>query len=48
MGNELTKAQLKRWLDQEVKEVKNPDMRKILRNKRKQKKKKIAKNYGLK
>jgi len=47
MGNELTKAQLRRWLDREVKEAQNPDRRKLLKRKREQKKKEIAKNYGL-
>lgn len=48
MGNQLTKAQIRKWLDDAVKEAKNPDMRKVLKDKRRQKKKTIAKGYGLK
>lgn len=48
MGNQLTKDQLRRWLDREVKEAKNPDPRKIIKNKREARKKKVAKKYGLK
>jgi len=46
MGNEKTKAQLIRFLDNAIKEAKNPDQRKILKKKRDLKKKEVAKNYG--
>jgi len=46
MSNEKTKAQIRRWLDNAVKEAKNPDQRKILKKKRDLKKKVVAKNYG--
>ena len=46
MGNEKTKKQIKDWLDQAVKEAKNPDLRKVLKKKRELKKKEIAKSYG--
>lgn len=48
MGNELTKQQLRNWLDKSVKEAKNPDPRKLMREERKKKRKQIAKGYGLK
>ena len=47
MSNEKTKAQIRRWLEESVKEAKNPDMRKVLKKKRELRKKVIAKNYGL-
>jgi len=47
MGNEGTKAQIRRWLENAIREVKNPDMRKILKKKRELKKKTVARNYGL-
>jgi hypothetical protein len=46
MGNEKTKAQIKRFLENAIKEAKNPDQRKILKKKRELKKKEVAKNYG--
>ncbi|MFA5395223.1 MAG: hypothetical protein WC346_04315 [Methanogenium sp.] len=46
MGNEKTKKQIRDWLEQSVKEARNPDMRKIIKKKRELKKKEIAKNYG--
>ena len=47
MGNEGTKAQLRRWIEEAIKKARNPDLREILKKKRKLKKKKVAKNYGL-
>jgi hypothetical protein len=47
MGNEQTKAQIKRWLDNAVKEAKNPDPRKKIKRQREQKKTKVYKQYGL-
>jgi len=47
MGNEATKAQIRNWLENAIKEAKNPDMRKILKSKRELRKKVVAKNYGL-
>jgi len=39
MGNEATKAQIRNWLENAIKEAKNPDMRKILKSKRELRKK---------
>lgn len=47
MGNEQTKAQIRRWIEKAIKEAKNPDPKKILKKKRMQKKKELYKNYGL-
>lgn len=45
-GNEHTKLQIRRFLDNAIKEAKNPDPKKKLIRKRKEKSKKIAKKYG--
>ena len=46
MGNEKTKAQLKKWIEKSIKEAKNPDPRKLMKKKRELKKKIVAKSYG--
>lgn len=47
MGNSATKKQIKDWIENAIKEAKNPDPRKLLKKQRQKKKKKIKKNYGL-
>lgn len=47
MGNEGTKAQLKRFFDRAVDEAKNPDPRKIQKHERKKRRKRVAKKFGL-
>jgi hypothetical protein len=47
MSNEGTKEQIRRWIENAIKEAKNPDPRKLLKKKREKKKKKVAQNYGL-
>lgn len=47
MGNEKTKAQIKNWIENSIKEAKNPNQRKLLKKKRELKKKEIAKKFGL-
>ena len=46
MGNEKTKKQIRDWLENAVKEAKNPDLRKVLKKQRDLKRKTVAKNYG--
>jgi len=47
MSNEHTKLQIKTWLENAVKKAQNPDPREKLKRLRKEKIKKVAKNYGL-
>lgn len=47
INNEGTKEQIRRWLENAVKNAKNPDPRIILRKKREERRKKVYKNYGL-
>ena len=46
MGNEHTKLQIKTWLENAVKRAQSPNPREKLRRLRKEKMKKVAKNYG--
>ena len=45
-NNEQTKAQIRRWIENAIKEARNPDLRKQLKKQREQKKKIVAKLYG--
>lgn len=45
-NNEKTKKQIRNWIEQSIKEAKNPDPRKLMKKQREQKKKTIAKDYG--
>lgn len=47
MGNEHTKLQIRNWLKDAVRKAQNPSPREKLKRLRKEKIKKIAKNYGL-
>jgi len=47
MSNEATKKQIRDWIENAIKEAKNPDPRKLMKKKREQRKSKIKKNYGL-
>lgn len=47
MTNEGTNKQWREIFDRTVEEMKNPDKREIVRKKRAQKQKKVAKKYGM-
>lgn len=47
MGNEATKKQIRDWIENAIREAKNPDPRKIIKKQREQRKAKVEKNYGL-
>jgi hypothetical protein len=47
MSNEVTKAQIRSWLDEAVRRAKNPDPREKLLRERQKKKVKVLKHYGL-
>jgi len=46
VGNEHTKLQIKTWLENVIKNAQNPDPREKSRRLRKEKMKRIVKNYG--
>jgi len=46
-NSEATKQQIRNWIEEQIKEARNPDPRKLMKKKRELKKKMIAKNYGL-
>ena len=46
MSNEHTKLQLRTFLENAIKKRQNPDPREKLKRLRKEKMKKVAKNYG--
>ena len=46
MSNEHTKLQIKTFLENAIKKAQNPDPREKLKRLRKEKIKKVAKNYG--
>ena len=46
MSNEHTKLQIKTWLENAVRKAQNPDPREKLERLRKEKMKKMEKNYG--
>lgn len=45
-NNEHTKLQIRTWLENAVKRAQNPDPREKMRRVRKEKMKRIIKNYG--
>ena len=47
MGNEATKAQLKKEFQEALDEANNPDQRKLLKAKRNKKRKKTSQKFGL-
>lgn len=46
MGNEHTKLQIKTWLENAIKRAQNPSPREKLKRLRKEKMRKVIKNYG--
>lgn len=46
MSNESTKKQIKDWLENAIKKAQDPDPRELMKKKRAEKAKKIAKMYG--
>lgn len=46
MSNEATKKQIRDWIENAIRESKNPDLRRVLKKKRELRKKEIIKNYG--
>lgn len=46
MSNEATKLQIRIWLENAIKKAQNPDLREKLLRLRKERMKKIEKNYG--
>jgi len=47
MGNEGTKKQIRTWIENAIEKAQNPDPREKLKRLRREKVKKVAKNYGL-
>lgn len=47
MGNEATRKQIRDWIEEQIKEARNPDPRKLMKKQREQRKAKVEKNYGL-
>lgn len=47
MGNEASKKQLMEAFDRDVREMQNPDKRNLVKKKRLEKSKKVAKRYGM-
>jgi len=46
MGNEHTKLQIRTWLENAIKKAQNSDPREKLKRFRREKMKKVEKNYG--
>ncbi len=47
MSNEATKAQIRAWLEETIRKVKNPDPREKIRRERKKREVIISHSYGL-
>lgn len=47
MSNEVTKAQIRTWLEEAIKKAQNPDPREELKREREKKAKQVSKSYGL-
>lgn len=47
MGNEYTKEQVRKFLEEAVRKSKNPDMRAVMKEKRRKKSFKVAQKFGL-
>ena len=47
MSNEITKSQIRSWLDESVRRARNPDPREALKRERQKKAVKVLKEYGL-
>ena len=47
LNNEHTKLQIRTWIEKAIREAQNPSPREKLKRLRKEKSKKVSKNYGL-